>query len=149
MPSIRRGVARALPAFVATMACASVTFAGAPVEGSLYARLGGAPKVEAVVGELIDRMSSDPKLKRSFDRVDLVRVKNLFAEQICSLTGGGCSYTGDSMRDVHGGLEIDQAEFYATVELLRDVMRSHGIGLSERNELLEILAPMKRDVVER
>jgi hemoglobin len=110
---------------------------------------GGAPKVEAVVGELIDRMSSDPKLKRSFDRVDLVRVKNLFAEQICSLTGGGCSYTGDSMRDVHGGLEIDQAEFYATVELLRDVMRSHGIGLSERNELLEILAPMKRDVVER
>jgi hypothetical protein len=28
-------------------------------------------------------------------------------------------------------------------------MRRHGVGLRERNELLRILAPMKRDVVER
>jgi hypothetical protein len=35
------------------------------------------------------------------------------------------------------------------VEVLRDSMRQHGIPLGARNELLALLAPMKRDVVER
>lgn len=149
MTTIRHGAARALVALVASLACCSLAGAEAPGESTLYARLGGEATVTAMVDELIDRMASEPHLKRSFDRVNLARVKKMVAEQICSLTGGGCAYSGDSMRDVHGGLEINQAEFYGTVELLREVMRRHGIGLSERNELLEILAPMKRDVVER
>lgn len=102
-----------------------------------------------VVGELIDHSASDPRTKRSFDGVDIPRVKKLLVEQICELTGGGCKYSGDSMHDVHAGLGIDQSEFYGLVEVLRESMRKHGIGLRERNELLAILAPMKRDVVER
>jgi hypothetical protein len=35
------------------------------------------------------------------------------------------------------------------VDVLKDTMKRHGIALRERNELLSILAPMKRDVVER
>jgi hemoglobin len=73
----------------------------------------------------------------------------MLIEQICSLSGGGCAYTGDSMRDVHAGLNIDQSEFYGLVESLREALQHHGVALRERNELLQILAPMKRDVVER
>ena len=121
----------------------------APSDASLYARMGGSATITAVVDELIDHSANDPKLQRSFKDVDLARVKRLLAEQICSLTGGGCQYSGDSMRDVHAGLKIDQSEFYGLVEALRDTLRRRGVGLRERNELLEILAPMKRDVVER
>jgi hypothetical protein len=34
------------------------------------------------------------------------------------------------------------------VEILRDSLRRHDVGLRERNELLALLAPMKRDVVD-
>jgi hemoglobin len=119
---------------------------GAPA-GSLYERLGGAAAVSAFVGETIDRAASDPRMQRSFDKVNLQHVKDKLVEQICSLTGGGCQYTGDSMRDVHAGHKITNAEFFALVEVLRDSMRKRNVPLSARNELLEILAPMKRDVV--
>src|SRR5690349_7151691 len=71
--------------------------------GSLYARLGGTPAVSAFVGETIDTVAANERTKRSFDKVNLQHVKDMLAEQICSLTGGGCTYTGDTMRDVHAG----------------------------------------------
>jgi hemoglobin len=116
---------------------------------SLYVRMGGAPAVTAVVDDLIDDAVSDPHLKRSFADVDIPRIKRLLVEQICELAGGGCHYSGDTMHDVHAGLGITQAEFYGLVQVLRDSMTRHGIRLRERNELLRILAPMKREVVEK
>jgi hemoglobin len=116
---------------------------------SLYERLGGTPVVTAVSGELIDRTAAEPELKRSFDKVDLVRLKKMLTEQICALSGGPCQYSGDSMKEVHAGLNIRQDEFYGMVEVLREIMLRHNIGLRERNELLALLAPMKRDVVTR
>lgn len=115
--------------------------------GSLYARLGGTPVVTAFVNETIDKVAVDPAMKRSFDKVNLQHVKDMLIEQICSLTGGGCAYTGDPMREVHAGHKISNAEFFGLVEVLRESMRGHQVPLSARNELLEILAPMKRDVV--
>jgi hemoglobin len=139
----------ALPGLFVALLLAPLCSARAAPAGSLYTRLGGAETVTAIVNELIESVSTDPHLKRSFDKdVSIPRIKKLLAEQICHITGGGCVYTGDSMHDVHAGLGINQAEFYGMVETLREIMRKHNIGLVERNELLEILAPMKRDVVE-
>lgn len=114
---------------------------------TLYQRLGGEGVVAGVVNDLVDRAASDVRTKRSFDGVDLARLKKLLAEQICAVTHGPCTYTGDSMKDVHEGLKIPEAEFFRMVEQLREIMIEHGVGLRERNELLAILAPMKRDVV--
>lgn len=121
----------------------------APTPGSLYVRMGGAPNVQAFVNDMFDHVSHDPRTRRSFDKVNITRLKGFVAVKICSLTGGGCQYTGDSMRDAHAGLGITEAEFYGLVEVLRDSLRRHGVALRERNELLQILAPIKRDVVER
>jgi hemoglobin len=145
------GIARSL--LLLLMSCMIIPCAIAPraiasTPDSLYARMGGTANVSAVVSDLIDQAASDPQLKRSFDKVNLGRLKHLLAEQICELTGGGCRYSGDSMRDVHAGLGITQAEFYGLVQRLKDSMQRHGIAIRERNELLAILAPMKRDIVE-
>jgi len=115
--------------------------------GSLYARLGGTPAVTAFVDDTIEKVATSHDTKRSFDKVNLQHVKNMLVDQICSLTGGGCVYTGDNMREVHAGHKITNAEFYQLVEMLRDSMRDHDVPLAARNELLEILAAMKRDVV--
>ena len=114
---------------------------------TLYARLGGAEGVAAIAGLLIDRSAADPVLGRSFKDSNLKRVKQHLAEQFCKLAGGGCAYTGDEMREVHAGHDISEAEFYGLVDLLSGIMKSRGIALADRNQLLALLAPMKRDVV--
>jgi hemoglobin len=143
----RTAIARGL--LLVLMGCATIPWAIASGPDSLYARMGGTPNVTAVVNDLIDEAASDSQLKRSFDKVNLGRLKQLLVEQICELTGGGCRYSGDSIRDAHAGLGITQAEFYGLVQVLKDSMQRHGIAIRERNELLAILAPMKRDIVER
>jgi hemoglobin len=115
---------------------------------SLYIRLGGEPVVRAVVSETLDRVVADHRLNHSFAQIDVERVKRLLVEQICALADGGCRYRGDPMREVHAGHQISEAEFYGLVEILRDSMRRHHVGLRERNELLALLAPMKRDIVD-
>ena len=91
----------------------------------------------------------DPRTKRSFEKVDLKRLKEKVEEQICALTGGPCQYTGDDMKKSHAGLDITEAEFYGFVEELIEMLDRYKIGLREKNQLLALLAPMKRDIVTR
>jgi hemoglobin len=114
---------------------------------SLYERMGGQTVVAAVVDDTLDRVVADPRLGRSFEGSNLKRIKQKLAEQICQLAGGGCEYTGDSMRETHANHQITQADFYGMVEVLRDSMRRHRVPLRERNELLAVLAPLEPDVV--
>lgn len=109
--------------------------------------MGGAPVIEAVVADTIDTLAASPEGKRSFEQVNLKRVKRLVAEQFCALADGPCTYNGDDMRVAHGGLEITEREFNAIVEVLRDALDKQGVGEREKNELLRLLAPMKRDIV--
>jgi hemoglobin len=115
---------------------------------SLYDRLGSAAGVGAIADALIDRVSADPVLGRSFKDAKLDRIKKLLAEQICDLSGGPCHYSGDSMREVHAGHHISEAEFYGMVADLREVLKQRHVSQGATNELLRLLAPMKRDVVE-
>ena len=97
---------------------------------TLYARLGGTPVVSAFVADAIDK-------------VNLQHVKDPLTQRICALTGG-CTA---SLRDVRAGHHISAAEFSGLVEALRESMRAREVPLAARNQLLEILAPMNRDVV--
>lgn len=114
----------------------------------LYTRLGGEPVMTAVVSETIDQVVADPRLNQSFRGSNLRRIKQLIVEQICDIAGGGCHYSGDSMREVHAGHNITQAQFFGLVEILRKSLRRHHVPLRERNELLALLAPMAPDVIE-
>lgn len=117
------------------------------VSPTLYERLGGQPVMTKVVAETIDRAATDPRTSRSFKDVKLQRVKDMIVEQICSLTGGGCKYTGDPMDKVHVGLKNTEAEMDLVVQFLRDALERNGVKDAEKNELLRVLAPMKHDIV--
>jgi hemoglobin len=122
--------------------------AAAGAAPTLYDRLGGETGVAAITGSLIDRVSSDPTLGRSFKDTNLKRIKKLLAEQICDLSGGPCHYSGDSMKEVHAGHHISEAEFYGMVDTLRGILKQQHVSQGATNELLRLLAPMKRDIVE-
>jgi hemoglobin len=122
--------------------------AGADTPSTLYDRLGGQIGVRAIANSLIDRVSADPHLGRSFKDTKLSRIKGLLAEQICDLSGGPCRYSGDPMKEVHAGQHISEAEFYGMVDTLRDILQQRHVGIGATNELLRLLAPMKRDIVE-
>ena len=125
------------------MACAA-----ADTASTLYDRIGGQAGVSAIANSLIDRVSADPHLGRSFKDTKLSRIKGLLAEQICDLSGGPCRYSGDPMKEVHAGQHISEAEFYGMVDTLRDILKQRHVGIGATNELLRLLAPMKRDIVE-
>jgi hemoglobin len=108
-----------------------------PTADSLYARLGGTIVVSAFVADTIDKVIADPEMKPSFDRANLQHVKALLTERICTLTGGGCTDHGVAMRELHSR---------ELIEAMRESMRAHDVPLVARNQLLEILAPMSRDV---
>ena len=120
----------------------------ATAQARLYDRLGGQTGVAAIANDLIDRVAADPQLGRSFKDAKLDRIKKLLAEQICDLAGGPCQYSGDSMKEVHAGHHISEAEFYGMVADLRVVLKQRHVRQGAANELLRLLAPMKRDVVE-
>lgn len=118
-------------------------------ENNLYQRLGGAPVVSKVVEETVEAIARDARINQSFDKVDRKKLNQKIVEQICALAGGGCKYTGDDMKKVHAGLDITEHGFYAMVAALRIALDGNGVGEREKNELLRLLAPMKRDVVTR
>lgn len=134
------------------LACLSLALPGLAAHGaeskSLYEQLGGTTGIEAIATTLIERVAADPRLGRSFEGTNRKRIEAHLAQQICEVAGGPCHYEGDPMRTVHAGQKITEAEFYGLVETLEDVLKGRGVALADRNRLLRLLAPMKRDVVQ-
>ena len=90
-----------------------------PPEDTLYRRLGGYDVIAAVIDEFLSRFRSDPRLARfgggrSLDSRQ--RTRQLIVEQICSLAGGPCVYTGRDMKTTHAGLGITEAEWQANLQ---------------------------------
>lgn len=118
-------------------------------DGRLYADLGGADGVTALVDQFLWNLAEDRRVNHFFVETKLERFRSKLIEHICMLAGGPCSYSGDSMHQVHGGLGIDEADFNAVVEDLIEAMESRALGTGTQNRLLALLAPMHGEIVER
>ena len=132
-------------AITLTILCLSACAANPP-NTSLYERIGGLPVLTVVVDETIDQVSQDPKTKRSFEGIKLPKLKESIVSHLCSITGGSCQYEGETMANAHHDAKISTAEFEVFVSTFRDTLNRH-VNTREKNELLKILAPMKRDIV--
>ena len=112
----------------------------------LFERIGGLPVLTKIVDALTEKIVESPRTKRSFEDIKLKPFKESVIAQLCNLTGGGCVYEGETMLNSHHDAKISEAEFDAFVDIFRDVLNQH-LAEREKNELLKILAPMKRDIV--
>lgn len=141
------------PYFRALLLAGVSAFAGCaatpatPPNASLYERLGGATVMTPVVSRTLDRASTDPLTKRSFDGIKIAAIKDSLGRQICVISGGGCTYEGETMARAHHDSKIQPSEFDAMVTMLRQELDRAGVDAGAKNELLKLLAPMKRDIV--
>jgi hemoglobin len=117
-------------------------------EGSLYDRLGGTDAITAVVRAVADRQLKDDRIDQKFARTNADRLIKEFVDQICEATGGPCTYTGRSMTEAHHNMGVTNGEFEAFVQDVVAVLDDFKVGKAEQDELLNILAPLRGEIVE-
>ncbi|MDF2459596.1 MAG: Hemoglobin-like protein [Nitrospira sp.] len=116
---------------------------------SLYERLGGKGAITAVVDTFVGKVGADKRINGYFASTDLIQLKTHLVNQICEASGGPCQYTGRTMKQTHAGMGVTDAVFGALVENLVAALDHHKVGKAEKDELLGVLGPMKKDIVEK
>jgi hemoglobin len=116
---------------------------------SLYERLGGYGAITAVVDDFVGNVARDRRINRFFANTNIPRLKALLVQQICQATGGPCFYVGRDMKSAHRGLGISGRHFNALVQDLGKTLKRFKVPAREQKELVAILAPLRKDVVER
>lgn len=114
---------------------------------SLYQRLGEKKALVAVVDDFIGNVAADKRINSFFAKTDIPHLKKMLVEQLCAGTGGPCTYSGRDMKSTHAGLGVGGADFTALVEDLVTTLDKFKVPTAEKNELLSILGPMKKDIV--
>jgi hemoglobin len=89
----------------------------------------------------------DPRIKPFFKDTVPQRLKFGLTEQVCQLTGGPCTYTGQDMKTAHATMGVNKAAFNNLVEGLQFAMDDEKIPFTVQNRLLALLAPMNRDII--
>jgi len=69
-------------------------------------------------------------------------------QQICAGSGGPCRYEGRSMREAHRGLGVRNQDFDALVQDLVKSLNKFSVPPREQQDLLALLGPMRKDVVQ-
>jgi len=115
---------------------------------SLYDRLGGLDAIKAAVDSWVVRVADDDRINRKFERTDIPRLKKEVIDQLCAATGGPCAYTGRSMRDTHAGMQTTAGEFDAVMQHLAATLDEFNVPKTDQDELVELLRPMRGDIVE-
>jgi hemoglobin len=131
---------------LAVIACAETRTI--PGGKSLYDRLGGKTAISAVVDQFVANVAADTRINGRFATTDIPKLKGHLVDQVCMATGGPCRYTGRDMKTTHAGMKISNADFGALVEDLTNALDTSKVSASEKGELLGLLAPMKKEIVE-
>jgi hemoglobin len=119
----------------------------ARAEDSLFAQIGGEPKLRATVDTLVEVMLKDDRINFAFANTDLAKFKKLLYDQLCELTDGPCTYRGRSMFEAHKKLDATNAQFNALAEDLYIAFETQGVPYRVQNKVMALLAPMQTDVV--
>jgi hemoglobin len=139
-----------LAALVAALLSTSAAHAQMEASGkSLYERLGGYGAITAVVDDFVGNVARDRRINRFFANTNIPRLKALLVQQICQATGGPCFYVGRDMKSAHRGLGISGRHFNALVQDLGKTLKRFKVPAREQKELVAILAPLRKDIVER
>ncbi len=118
----------------------------ASTHSTLYQEIGGAPKISQITDNLIYEISFNEDVAEYFKNTNIDRFREKLNEHLCLVVDGPCKYTGDSMFDVHKGMQINESHFNKTVELLIIAMTQADIPHTTQNKVLARLVPMRSEI---
>jgi hemoglobin len=118
----------------------------APAAG-LYQAVGEQAGIRALMDDFVGRLKADPRLAEAFKEANASNLAQQLSDQVCQLAGGPCVYKGPNMKEAHANMDVTRTDFNALVEVLQLSMDARGIPFTRQNQLLALLAPMHRDVV--
>ena len=128
--------------------CSSLDSQPSRTKPSLYDRLGGTGAITAVIDHFVANVANDTRINGRFATTDIPRLKKHLVDQVCMATGGPCTYRGRHMQTTHAGMRITTADFNALVQDLVAALDAFKVPERDKQELLGILGPMKKDIVE-
>lgn len=151
--TIRPLCSRAVLALAAAAVVSSVVPTGADQTRSLYERLGGLPRIAVVVSDFVDVLAGDatlnanPAIDAARKRTPAPYLKYHVTAMMCQAAGGPCQYHGRSLKESHAALNITEREWARMIELLKQVLARHQLPSREAQELLDLVASTKAEIV--
>ncbi|KAF0102377.1 MAG: putative globin-like protein [bacterium] len=118
-------------------------------QASLYDRLGGKEAITAVVDTLSANVAADARVNQRFANANIKRFKAQMVDLLCEASGGPCKYKGMDMKTAHTGMKISEAEFMAVAENASKTLDSFKVPAAEKAEVMNLLASMRDDIVNR
>jgi hemoglobin len=94
---------------------------------SMFERLGGEPKLWAIVEDFVDRMVDDVMIGFFFRDVNRTRLKQLEYQHAAEHLGGPVRYEGRALRQAHAKHRIMGGQFARRTQLLRNVLAAHAV----------------------
>ena len=116
-------------------------------DDSLYHDIGGHEGIERIVNAFTHRIVQDKDILPYFAKSNVTHFKQGFISHLCDAVGGPCQYKGDTMTDIHTGMNITEKDFNRTVELLIGAMEDVGISYPSQNKILKKLALLRSQVI--
>lgn len=116
-------------------------------QATLYDRLGGRSRIEAICEDIFNNHVANPLIKTRYAASDPVKVKRLVTEMCCAGFGGPEQYTGKDMISAHRGMNINETEFIAVCDDVLAALEKNKVAKREKDEILCILYSLKNEVV--
>ena len=119
---------------------------------TLYKRLGGYDAIVAVTNDFLGRLATDKSLSRFFVGVSddsKMKISAHIVDLVCKVTGGPCTYSGRDMKTSHKGLGITEADWNIMAGHFVATLNKFNVPKKEQDELLAIVATIKKDIVEK
>lgn len=116
-------------------------------DNSLYQDIGGQEGIDNLVNIFVRKISQNESILPYFAKSSVTHFKTGFSIHLCNAIGGPCDYQGDTMVDIHTGMNINEKDFNRVVELLISAMEDADISYPAQNRILNKLAPSRSEII--
>src|SRR5262245_56464686 len=135
---------------IALCVCVALPVIASAQEKTLCERLGGPKAIAAVVERFAQKLGQDERVNKKLAKSDPQRFgTNATAFVEVATHCPGVTYTGRSMQRAHQHMGVTEGDFNATVEDLVQTVDEFKVPEREKQELLALLGPLKKDIVEK
>jgi hemoglobin len=121
-------------------------------ESTLYRRIGGYDTIAAFTDQWLGLALGDPRLAGYFAGMSnntKGKARQLIVDFIASSFGGPVIYTGRTMKVLHEGLGISNADYDALVGHAATTLESLGVPAQTRDDVLAWFESLRADTVEK